>query len=116
MGQRGFHGASVEVDPDSLVTPWLVALWLAVVLRELRRAHARLRRWYDLIRVRTPKRHGGIHRQDVYAPGACGCTAGRNIEHVLLPIRSGRPVACAFSAICAEVEIEPQNYAGFSRG
>jgi len=39
-GQGGFWGASVEVDPDSLVTPWLVAFWLAAVLRGLRRSHA----------------------------------------------------------------------------
>lgn len=58
MGQRGFHGASVEVDQDSLVTPWLVACWLVVVLRGLQRAHAVLRRWYDLSSVRTPKKPG----------------------------------------------------------
>ena len=55
-GQQGFHGASVELDPDSLVTPWLVACWLRVVMKGLRRAHAVLRRWYDLSRIRTPQR------------------------------------------------------------
>jgi hypothetical protein len=58
MGQRGFHGASVEVDQNSLVTPWLVACWLMLVMRGLRRAHAVLRRWYDLTIVRTPKNPG----------------------------------------------------------
>lgn len=48
MGQRGFYGASVSVDADSLVTPWLVVCWLAVVARGLRRAHAVLRRFYNL--------------------------------------------------------------------
>jgi hypothetical protein len=57
-GQRGFHGASVEVDPESQVTPWLVTCWLRVILRGLRRAHAVLRRWYDLSRIRTPERPG----------------------------------------------------------
>jgi hypothetical protein len=52
-GQRGFYGASVGVDPDSLVTPWLVACWMALVLRGLRRAHAVLGRWYDLSPIRT---------------------------------------------------------------
>jgi len=36
MGQKGCHGASVkvdEVDPESLVTPWLIACWLVAVLR-----------------------------------------------------------------------------------
>jgi hypothetical protein len=48
MGQRGFYGASVCVDADSLVTPWLVVCWLAVVARGFRRAHAVLRRIYNL--------------------------------------------------------------------
>jgi hypothetical protein len=51
MGQKGFHGASVEVDevdPESLVTPWLIACWLVAVLRGFRRGHAALRRFYNL--------------------------------------------------------------------
>jgi len=56
VGQRGFHGASVQVDPDSLLTPWLVACWLMVILRGLRRSHAVLGRWYDLNTIRTPHR------------------------------------------------------------
>lgn len=52
-GQRGFYGASLEVDPDSSVTPWLIACWVAVVLKGLRRAHAVLRVRYDLSAIRT---------------------------------------------------------------
>lgn len=55
-GQGGFWGASMDVDPDSLVTPWLVAFWLAAVLRGLRRGHAVLARFYDLTGIATPKR------------------------------------------------------------
>jgi len=50
-GQKGFHGASVkvdEVDPESLVTPWLIACWLAAVIQGLRRGHAALRQFYNL--------------------------------------------------------------------
>ncbi len=54
-GHGGFWGASVKVDPDSLVTPWLVAFWLAAVLRGLRRGHAVLGRFYDLTGIGTPK-------------------------------------------------------------
>lgn len=56
MGQKGFHGASVkvdEVDPESLVTPWLITCWLVAVVQGLRRGHAVLRRLYDLDGVRT---------------------------------------------------------------
>ena len=50
-GQKGFHGASVkvdEVDPESLVTPWLITCWLAAVVGGFRRGHAALRRFYNL--------------------------------------------------------------------
>lgn len=50
-GQKGFHGASVnvdEVDPESLVTPWLISCWLVAVLQGLRRGHAVLRPFYNL--------------------------------------------------------------------
>jgi hypothetical protein len=52
-GQGGFWGASVEVDSESLVTPWLVAFWLAAVLRGLRRGHAVLGRFCDLTGIGT---------------------------------------------------------------
>lgn len=54
--QQGFQGAVLAVDPESLVTPWLVACWLALVRNGLRRAHAVLRRWFALDRIRTGKR------------------------------------------------------------
>jgi hypothetical protein len=57
-GQGGFWGATVEVDPESLVTPWLVAFWLAAVLRGLRRSHPLLRRWYDLTGIHSSNRSG----------------------------------------------------------
>lgn len=53
LGQQGFFGASVEVDPNSLVTPYLILCWLQVVLRGFRRAHPVLRRFYDLRSVHT---------------------------------------------------------------
>ena len=53
MGQKGFHGASVAVDPDSLLTPWLIACWLGLVVLELRRAHGVLRQWYNLADIRA---------------------------------------------------------------
>lgn len=53
MGQQGFYGASIRVDPESLVTPWLIAYWMRVVLRGLRRAHRSLMGFYDLSEIRT---------------------------------------------------------------
>jgi hypothetical protein len=56
MGQKGFYGASVkvdEVDPDSLLTPWLITCWLRAVIRGLRRGHGVLRQFYNLDAVRT---------------------------------------------------------------
>jgi hypothetical protein len=58
-GQRGFYGASMAVDPESLVTPWLITCWLVAVVRGLRRSHAALRRLYDLDGVRTLEKAEG---------------------------------------------------------
>jgi hypothetical protein len=69
MGQKGFHGASVkvdEVDPESLITPWLVACWLVMVVRGLRRGHAALRRLYDLDGVRTLEKAKGWQEAATY--------------------------------------------------
>lgn len=55
-GQKGFYGASVkvdEVDPESLVTPWLITCWLVAVVQGLRRGHVALRRFYPLDSLRT---------------------------------------------------------------
>jgi hypothetical protein len=52
-GRKGYHGASVAVDPDSLLTPWLIACWLGVVVLGLRRAHGVLRQWYTLTDIRS---------------------------------------------------------------
>jgi hypothetical protein len=58
QGQQGSQGAVLALDPDSLVTPWLVACWLVLVLKGLKRAHAWLRRWYDLSAIRSVNRPG----------------------------------------------------------
>jgi hypothetical protein len=52
-GQRGFHGASMAVDPESSVTPWLITCWLVAVVQGLRRGHTALRRFYPLDSLRT---------------------------------------------------------------
>jgi hypothetical protein len=62
-GRRGFHGAWLEVDPDSLVTPWLIACWVAVVLKGLKRAHPVLRARYDLSGIRTAGREESVELQ-----------------------------------------------------
>jgi len=56
MGQKGFHGALVkvdEVDPESLVTPWLITCWLVAVVQGLRRGHVALRQFYNLDGIHT---------------------------------------------------------------
>lgn len=63
MGQQGFFGASVEVDPDSDVTPYLIVCWLKAILGGFRRAHGVLRRFYDLNNVYPSKR--GVPWQEV---------------------------------------------------
>jgi hypothetical protein len=50
-GNKGFFGACRSVDPDSQITPWLVAYWLKVVLCGLHRSHSMLIQWVDLSTV-----------------------------------------------------------------
>jgi len=62
MGQKGFYGATVkvdEVDPESLVTPWLITCWLMMVVRGLHRSHTVLRRLYPLDALRTLEKARG---------------------------------------------------------
>ena len=53
MGQRGFYGAAVDVDPDSDVTPYLIFSWLKIILSGFRRAHGVLKRFYNLADIRS---------------------------------------------------------------
>ena len=53
-GNKGFFGAGRSVDPDSQITPWLVAYWLKVVLCGLHRSHSMLIQWVDLSTVSDP--------------------------------------------------------------
>lgn len=52
-GRRGFQDASLKIDQESLVTPWLIRCWLNMVVRGLQRAHANLSQMYDLSDLRT---------------------------------------------------------------
>jgi hypothetical protein len=53
QGQKGFHGASVAVDPETRLTPWLIACWLSAVLLGFRRDHGFLRGFYHLAEIST---------------------------------------------------------------
>jgi hypothetical protein len=55
-GGKGFYGAAEAVDPDSLLTAYLVACWLAMVVRGFRRVHGALSRFYDLSGVGGARR------------------------------------------------------------
>lgn len=52
-GQRVFWNTFLKIDPESLITRWLIKCWLSMVVRGLKRAHANLSRMYDLKDVRT---------------------------------------------------------------
>jgi hypothetical protein len=57
QGQTGFQGAVLAVDPESLVTPWLVVCWLALVRQ---RTPASSRRAAPLVRS-GPDPHREAH-------------------------------------------------------
>jgi len=77
-GRQGFFGASLAVDPDSDLTPYLLFCWLKVIVRGLRRAHPVLGRIYDLSAVHSVhgtapwKEAGSYFLAFGWKPGLCG--------------------------------------------
>lgn len=59
-GYRGFYGASMQVDPDSMVSPYLVGFWLAAIISGFRRAHGILVRFYDFSDVKVFSQGKGL--------------------------------------------------------
>jgi hypothetical protein len=48
QGHKGYYGASVQVDPNSLVTPFLIYRWAIMAQRGFNRAHHVLAKFYSL--------------------------------------------------------------------
>jgi hypothetical protein len=65
-GPKGFHGASLAVDSESLVTPWLITTWLAMVVLGFRRAHAVLRDFYNLAEIHIAPKTGAWEKAAGY--------------------------------------------------
>jgi hypothetical protein len=68
MGRQGFYGASIGVDPESLVTPWLIACWMRIVLQGFRRGHRVLMGFYDLCEIRTRQQMSPWEEAQGYFP------------------------------------------------
>lgn len=88
MGQQGFWGALIALDqvsPDSWITPWLIACWLAAVLKGLRRGYAVLVRFYNLSGFSTPVRDQAW--QEVFSYFlAFGCGPGDDWPQVVAAV------------------------------
>jgi len=48
-----FCVAERQVEPESKITGWLIATWLALVVRGFRRARPELKRWFGSLDVKT---------------------------------------------------------------
>ncbi len=84
-GQKGFYGASQAVDPESLVTPWLITCWLVAMVRGLRRGHAVLRRLYALDAIKTSQDAGGWQEATDYFV-AFDLTPKRDVHALLMKV------------------------------
>ena len=84
-GEKSFCGAALAVDPDSLLTPYLVACWLAMAVRGLRRAHGALCRSYDLRRCGPSKRTASVLAGVQWVPARLGLEA----QSALGPLGNG---------------------------
>ena len=72
-GQKGYHGATLAVDPESFVTPWLIATWLAMAVLGFRRAHAVLSGFYNLAEIHIENITGAWEKVAGYFT-CWGCT------------------------------------------
>jgi len=65
-GQKGYHGAALAVDPESRISPWLIATWLSMVVVGFRRAHALLSGFYNLAEIHIEHITGAWERAAGY--------------------------------------------------
>jgi len=54
LGQKGHHGASLELSPDCSVTPYLIQTWAVMVLADLFRGHHVLHEKFPLPEANKP--------------------------------------------------------------
>jgi len=90
-GRGGFWDASRQVDPDSSVTPYLIAFWLQTVLRGFRRTHPELRRFYDLSAVGAGKGRGWEELREYFTAFGLKRGGWQRALHSLLLLYGSRP-------------------------
>jgi hypothetical protein len=92
-GQKGYHGASLAVDPEGFVTPWLIATWLAMVVLGLRRAHAVFSGFYNLAEIHIEHITGAWEKLAGYVT-AWGCQPQTRWGPVLQRLANRYSLSC----------------------
>jgi hypothetical protein len=92
-GQKGYHGATLAVDPESFVTPWLIATWLAMAVLGFRRAHAVLSGFYNLAEIHIENITGAWEKVAGYFT-CWGCTPQTRWGPVLQGLANRYSLSC----------------------
>lgn len=86
MGQTGYHGASLELDPDCSVTPYLIQTWAVLLLSGFLRGHHILYKKFPLTKAEKPDLKSTVTAIFLYLQGISG-SAEPGRQTVMFSIR-----------------------------
>jgi hypothetical protein len=66
IGQKGYHGASIELDPDCSVTPYLIQTWAVLLLSGFLRGHHVLHAKFPLPVSQKPEPRKAVQTIYIY--------------------------------------------------
>jgi len=87
IGQTGYHGASIELEPDCLVTPYLVQTWAALILSGFLRGHHVLHAKYTLPPSDKPRQSDKVKTIYLYLQSISDSDCPPNQQGVMAAIQ-----------------------------
>lgn len=72
MGQAGYYGASLELDPDCSVSPYLIQTWAVLLLSGFLRGHHILYKKFPLTDAEKPDLKSAVTAIFLYLQGISG--------------------------------------------
>jgi len=72
MGRTGYYGASLELDPDCSVTPYLIQTWAVLLLSGFLRGHHILYKKFPLTEAEKPDLKSTVTAIFLYLQGISG--------------------------------------------
>jgi hypothetical protein len=72
VGQKGYYGANLELNPDCSVTPYLIQTWAVLILSGLLRGHHVLNEKFPLPETKKPDSRQSIATIYLYLQSISG--------------------------------------------